>query len=227
VEKTLGTRPLLTGTIAELHEQFMALSSLTTSPQRPLYDFIDIGDDIADGIPIRIRSKVFTAGTSAGGGLALNVTDALIEEGHGSYVQGVVAIVPITAYPSSVPVEYKSQYTSYEENGSGVPIIDASTMKTLFEAAGCKYDDPRTFVTLSQNLSQFPPTYISTCGKDPLRDDGKVLEAMLKKLDVKTRSDHYSGVPHSFWLFPNMHGEDVLANAVSGAQWILSNLTQL
>lgn len=174
-----------------------------------------------------IRSKVFTAGTSAGGGLALNVTDALSEEGHGSYVQGVVAIVPITAHPSSVPVEYKSQYTAYEGNGSGVPIIDASTMKTFFEATGCKYDDPRTFVTLSQNLSQFHPTYISTCDKDPLRDDGKVLEAMLKKLDVKTRSDHYSGVPHCFSLFPNMRGEEVLANTVSGAQWILSNLAQL
>ena len=160
---------------------------------------------------------------SAGGGLALLVTDVLLEEGNSSHVQGVVAIVPITAHPSSIPVEYKSQYTSYEENGSGVPIIDASTMKTFLEAAGCKYDDPRTFVTLSQNLSRFPPTYISTCGKDPLRDDGRVLEAMLKRVDVKTRSDHYSGVPHCFWLFPNTNEEEVLANVVKGAQWVLSN----
>lgn len=44
----------MTGTVTELHEQFVALSSLTTSPQLPLGDFINIGDDIADGIPIRI-----------------------------------------------------------------------------------------------------------------------------------------------------------------------------
>ena len=171
------------------------------------------------------KSKVFCAGSSAGGGLALNVTDALLEEDSSSHVQGVLAIVPITAHPSSIPVEYKSQYTSYEEHSSGVPIIDASTMKTLFEAAGCKYDDPRTFVTLSQNLSRFPPTYISTCEKDPLRDDGRVLEAMLKKANVKTRSDHYSGVPHCFWLFPNTNEKEVLDNVVRGAQWILSNLS--
>lgn len=169
------------------------------------------------------KHRVFSAGTSAGGGLALLVTDALVEEGNRSHVQGVVAIVPITAHPSSIPVEYKSQYTAYEENGSGVPVIDASTMNTFFQAAGCKYDDPRAFVTLSQNLSRFPPTYISTCGKDPLRDDGRVLEAMLKRADVKTRSDYYSGMPHCFWLFPNVHGEEVLANAVKGAQWILLN----
>lgn len=170
-----------------------------------------------------IKSRIFTAGTSAGGGLALLVTDALIQEGKNSHVKGVITAVPITAHPSSIPEEYKSQYTSYEENGSGVPVADASTLKTFFEAAGCKYDDPRTFVTLSQNLSQFPPTYISTCEKDPLRDDGRVLEAMLKKEGVKTKSDNYIGQPHCFWLFPNVNGEEFLANVGKGAQWVLSN----
>ena len=128
-------------------------------------------------------------------------------------------MVHVTAHPESIPVEYKSQYTAYTDNKSGVPIIDAATMQTFFEAAGTNYHDEKVFVTLSKNLKDFPPVYIATCGKDPLRDDGRVLEAMLKKEGVKTKSDHYEGVPHYFWLFPGIER----GNVAKGAQFVLSN----
>ncbi len=96
-------------------------------------------------------------------------------------------------------------------------------METFFSAAGVSPNDEKAFVTLSKDLKSFPPTYISTCGKDPLRDDGKVLEVMLKKEGVKTKSDFYEGVPHYFWLFPGVErGEEFLGNVVKGAQWIVS-----
>ena len=163
-------------------------------------------------------------GASAGGGLALTVADQAIKVGQGSHIQGIVAMVPVTAHPSSIPSEYASQYKAYEENGSGVPVIDASTMKTFFEAVNADYKDEKTFVTLSKDLSKFPPTYVCTCGKDPLRDDGRVLEEMLKKEGVKTKSDKYEGLPHYFWMMPGIPGgEAFLANVVKGAQWVLSN----
>ena len=97
-------------------------------------------------------------------------------------------------------------------------------MRILFEAAGVDYHDERTFVTLSKNLAEFPRTYICTCGKDPLRDDGTVLGAMLKKASVETKSDFYPGFPHNFWIFPGIkRSEEVLANVVKGAQWALRN----
>jgi versiconal hemiacetal acetate esterase len=66
--------------------------------------------------------------------------------------------------------------------------------------------------------------YIATCGKDPLRDDGRALEAMLKKEGIKTKSDHYEGVPHNFWLFPGIErGEEFSLNVAKGAQFVLSN----
>jgi versiconal hemiacetal acetate esterase len=170
------------------------------------------------------QSKFFTTGGSAGGGLALTVADQIIKSGKKDYIQGIVAMVPIAAHPESIPAEYKSQYTAYTENATGVPVIDADTMRIFFEAAGTNYHDEKTFVTLSKNLKEFPPTYICTCGKDPLRDDGRVLEAMLKKDGVKTRSDFYAGLPHYFWLMPGIKGgEEFLANVVKGAQWALSN----
>lgn len=133
-------------------------------------------------------------------------------------------MVPVTAHPTSIPSEYASQYTAYKDNGSGVPVIDAASMKTFFEAVDADYKDEKVFVTLSKDLGKFPPTYIATCGKDPLRDDGRVLEKMLKKEGVKTRSDTYEGFPHYFWLMPGIKGgEQFLANVVKGAQWVLSS----
>lgn len=132
-------------------------------------------------------------------------------------------MVPVTAHPSSIPAEYKPQYQSYDENATDVPVIDAATMKTFFDAAAVDPHDEKAFVTLSKNLKEFPPTYIATCEKDPLRDDGIVLEAMLKKEGVKTKSDFYEGVPHYFWLFPGVaRGEEFLLNVAKGAQWVLS-----
>jgi versiconal hemiacetal acetate esterase len=100
-------------------------------------------------------------------------------------------MVPVTAHPESIPAEYKSQYTAKTENASGVPVVDASTVMTFFDAVDCNPHNEKMLVTLSKNLAEFPPTYICTCYKDPLRDDGRVLEAMLKKAGVKTKSDHF------------------------------------
>ncbi|PBP26194.1 hypothetical protein BUE80_DR002863 [Diplocarpon rosae] len=169
------------------------------------------------------QSQVFTTGASAGGGLALGVADHFSTFSTGPKVRGVIAMVPVTAHPASIPAAYKSQYTAYTENATGVPIIDAATMKTFFDAAAIDPNDGKAFVVLSENLGKFPPTYIATCGKDPLRDDGRVLEAILKQEGVKTKSDFYEGVPHYFWLFPGIAGgEEFLKNVVKGTQWVLS-----
>jgi versiconal hemiacetal acetate esterase len=131
-------------------------------------------------------------------------------------------MVPITAHPSSLPSKYSSYYTSYTENATGVPIIDAESMRIFFEQAGADYEDEKVFVSLSKDLDKFPKTYIATCGKDPLRDDGRVLEVMLKERGVQTKSDFYEGVPHYFWMFPGIKGgEEFLMNVVKGAQWVL------
>ncbi|KAF4634017.1 hypothetical protein G7Y89_g4094 [Cudoniella acicularis] len=170
------------------------------------------------------QSQVFTVGASAGGGLALTVADQVIKSGNPSHVQGVVAMVPVTAHPSSIPAAYKSHYTAYTENARGVPVINADSMRVFFEVAGADYNDEKVFVTLSPRLGELPPVYVATCGKDPLRDDGRVLERMIKDKGGKVRSDHYEGVPHYYWLFPGIEGgEEFLGNVVKGAQWVLSN----
>jgi hypothetical protein len=46
------------------------------------------------------------------------------------------------------------------ENATGVPIIDRASMETFLAASESKSDDVKAFVTLSENLKDFPPVYV-------------------------------------------------------------------
>ncbi|RAL61682.1 hypothetical protein DID88_002750 [Monilinia fructigena] len=251
IEKALGTRPLLTGSIAEIKQQFNAMFTTIAAQVGPLDSSVQarathpqMASQLGPKhkLPVMLddsvkaykwawqhvseigadNAHVFTIGTSAGAGLALTVANDLIAAGKRDLVQGIVALVPITAHPLSVPAAYKEHYKSYDENASGVPIIDRATMDTFLAAVDTDFNDPRTFVTLSPHLDKFPPTYISTCGKDVLRDDGKVLELMLEEKGVKTKRNLYDELPHWFWAFPGLkYTEEFLANTCEGVKFVL------
>jgi versiconal hemiacetal acetate esterase len=71
-------------------------------------------------------------------------------------------------------------------------------------------------------LAEFPPTYLSACGADPLRDDNVVLEAELKSKGVKTRLDVYDGLPHLFWNFPTLKSSRIFVeNLLAGIKFVL------
>ena len=112
---------------------------------------------------------------------------------------GIVALAPITMHPEFVPEEFKPNYTAYVENAAG-PLIDRAAMyvfngtwKTSLWASsaiiiitainGCDNmkDDPYVFPALHPRKSELPPVYISTCGADPLRDDGTIYKIELDK----------------------------------------------
>ena len=89
-------------------------------------------------------------------------------------------------------------------------------MRTFFEAAGANYYNKKTFVILSKDLADFPLIYICTYGKNPLRDNGRVLESMLKKYGVRTKSNFYPSLPHLPRIFPGIKGgEEFLADVVN------------
>lgn len=65
-----------------------------------------------------VEGKIFTAGVSAGGQLAIALALKAIDEGLGDSLVGVVAQVPATIHPDGVPEELKSKYSSYEEHAN-------------------------------------------------------------------------------------------------------------
>ncbi|KAL2186602.1 alpha/beta-hydrolase [Thermothelomyces heterothallicus CBS 203.75] len=169
-------------------------------------------------------AKVFLIGASVGGGVALSVALKLIARGQAGQVAGIVALAPITMHPEHVPDEFRADYTAYEENAEG-PLINRAAMYVFNSINGCdeRKDDPYVFPALHPLLGpELPPTYISTCGADPLRDDGTVIQRALSRHGVRCRLKNYEGLPHFFWIYPEIPtGDTFRADTVEGVRFVL------
>ena len=159
--------------------------------------------------------KFWSIGGSAGGGIALQVANKLVQDPNlKGAIKGVAAIVPVTMHYDQVPEELKPKYTAYVENGSGAPIIDKKSMELFFDYAGVDPKDSDTFTALAtENHKNYPPVYFAVCERDPLRDDGLIMEELLKKAGVKTKLDFYKDMPHYVRIIPCNHsltGMDLL-----------------
>ena len=96
-------------------------------------------------------------------------------------------------------------------------------METFYKQAGVSPNDEKVFVSLSKDLGSFPPTYVTYCGKDPLRDDGKVLVEMLKERGVKTKRDFWDGMPHYWWMFPGIRNAGLFyGGLIGGCKWAVA-----
>ncbi|KAK5942473.1 hypothetical protein PMZ80_005038 [Knufia obscura] len=172
-------------------------------------------------------NKMYTAGGSAGGALALQICNAVLKnDSLKSSIKGVAAQTPVTVHYSHVPEKYKSMYKAYDENAKDVPIIDKASMDTFFEHLGADAKDASCFTLLdSDNHKNFPPVYFTSCEFDPLRDDAYVMEAALKDAGVETKHDHYKGFPHFFWIIPSIpEGAEYMGNLMQGIGWLQSKM---
>lgn len=86
-------------------------------------------------------------GCSAGGALSLSLANHALGHRKESNpgLQGVIALAPVTLHPDYVIPEYQEIYTSYWENGIGVPVMDSATM--------------RMYLCMLQYMSLFPRPY--------------------------------------------------------------------
>jgi acetyl esterase/lipase len=73
-----------------------------------------------------------------------------------------------------------------------------------------------------RSVKDFPRTWIVTCEKDPLRDDGVILENMLIAHGVVVQRKHYNGFGHCFWIFPQIDKRlELLADVVNGVKFVI------
>ena len=108
-------------------------------------------------------------GDSAGGNLAIVVTQSLAEE---EAMVPVVLQVPL--YPLADPL---AQHRSYRDFGDGFFLTSAS-MDFFEQAYRADPDDRRTYPILGRHEGT-PPTVLMTAGLDPLRDSGRTYAAHL------------------------------------------------
>ncbi|KAF5618971.1 lipase esterase [Fusarium tjaetaba] len=163
-----------------------------------LYEWAFNNADSIGGNP----SNMFTIGTSAGGCLALAVARKVVLGQTNlptDAITGVVALCPVAFHPRNIPTEFQGKHSSYKENKDNVPIVDEESLLQMFDNSGIDPDDKSYFPILDDRcLKAFPNTYVATCGKDPLRDDGRVLYDSLSSAGVPTKTGHYGDMPHCF-----------------------------
>jgi len=125
-----------------------------------------------------------------------------------------------------VPEKYKADFTAYDQNASNVPMVDKTSMLQFFDIAGVTSETKDYFPAADLDChGQFPPTYICTCEIDPVRDDGRVMIKSLRDAGVKTKWDHYDGLPHNFFVFPGLpETKTFMEQTFSGISWVIEQM---
>ena len=78
------------------------------------------------------KGPIAIAGKSAGGCLVFSVALKMIDEGRGGDMLGIVPCQPLTVHPDAVPAEFKSRFTSYDENAENT----VNTKKAMYAFYG-------------------------------------------------------------------------------------------
>ncbi|KAL5390175.1 hypothetical protein PMIN03_010703 [Paraphaeosphaeria minitans] len=172
-----------------------------------------------------VEAKIFTAGVSAGGQLAIALALKALDEGLDDALVGVVAQIPATIHPDGVSEELKARYTSYEEHANHT-IDTARAMRAFWKAFGTLPTDPYGSPLLHPKIKHLKKVYLTVAGHDTLRDDGLLFREKLEENKVPYRFDFYEGYPHYHWTWPSSKldkpREEHNANLAKGVQWVVS-----
>lgn len=171
-------------------------------------------------------SKMVIWGGSAGGALATALVYRLVQEGKGDQVAGLVSMNGLALHPDATPSEYKNLMTSYVENAGPLPFISGDDGMELYRFfnLGPPNTDFRLFPAAggAKAVRGFPSTYIITSDNDAARDDGTVLEAVLRDAGVSVKRDNVMGLAHYFWIFPLPKVNEKFWNSLTkGIRWTL------
>ena len=139
----------------------------------------ELGLDVTGLIPM---------GDSAGGNLALVVTNSLSRKPADA---PVVMQVPI--YPVANDV---GQDTSRRDFAEGY-VLTGATMDWFTAQYAGPADDPRNFPALDE-CAPYPPTVLCTAGLDPLRDSGREHAAKLIRCGTDVTYLEFRGTVHGF-----------------------------
>ena len=137
-------------------------------------------------------SRLALAGESAGGNLAIATAVAARDAGVQAPTH-VLAIYPVGQTGNLDTASYRDSATAKPLNKA---MIGWFVDKLLAQPAD--KSDPRLDVVHAK-LAGLPPVTIINAQIDPLREDGAMLEAALKKAGVKVQRKVYTGVTHEFF----------------------------
>ncbi|BBD72980.1 alpha/beta hydrolase [Sulfodiicoccus acidiphilus] len=138
-------------------------------------------------------SSIAVAGDSAGGNLAAVVS--IMARDSGIPLKEQVLIYPATDFATETP--------SVTEFGEGL-FLTREMMRWFGEQylnRGSEILDPRVSPARADDLSRLPPALVITAEYDPLRDQGEIYAAKLRKAGVEVVNVRYGGQIHGFLSF--------------------------
>ncbi|OQU97177.1 hypothetical protein CLAIMM_03152 [Cladophialophora immunda] len=154
--------------------------------------------------------KIIVGGGSAGANLTAALLFKLRAHDATMDILGQILNIPVTCHPQRFPKE-RFAYFSYTQNAAS-PIVDSGKMDWFWNqylsssTDGDLFSSPTVSPLLASDKATqgLPPTLIQVAGMDPLRDEGLAYAEALKANRVPVTVKVYSGLPHAFYIHPNL-----------------------
>ena len=121
----------------------------------------------------------------------------LRDSGRKDRLAGQFLRIPVTCHPDAFPKSLADSPSSYQIF-TDAPILSKKVMDDFWDIYEVGSDASSLDVSplLANEFREFPPTYISVSGVDPLRDRGIEYAKKLNSAGIPVKIEIYSGYPH-------------------------------
>lgn len=137
-------------------------------------------------------SRMVLMGNSAGANLVAVIMQKAKKEGTG----GEIKLQVMNGLPADCRPQNMESSVSYRENATGYFQTKAACCFAVENYAPGAYNNPEVSPVLTEDLSGLPPAVIINAEFDPLRDDGFLYAAKLRKSGVKVWDKCFAGAIH-------------------------------
>ena len=236
----LGHAGMLSTIASSLSKRFNAVvvsASYRLAPEHPFPTGVNDAWDVLSYCAANAKKVLYAdptagfivGGVSSGGSMSISIAHMARDQNMQPPLTGLYLASASARAPnndgSQLPEQYKDRFLSRsQEKCVNDPVLPANMvnfMDNLYQAdKTSELYAPLMWPTGHKGL---PPTYTQICGIDTSRDENLILADMLKKEDVSTRVDLYSGLPHAFWgVLPSMpQAKKWSEDTLEGFQWLL------
>lgn len=137
-------------------------------------------------------SRIALTGNSAGANLVAVITQKAKKEG----ISNKIKLQIMNGLPADLSPQNMETSVSYQENAQGYWQTKAACYFAVELYAPGQYNHPEVSPILTEDLKGLPPAVIITAEFDPLRDDGILYAAKLRKNGVKVWDKCFAGQIH-------------------------------
>lgn len=143
-------------------------------------------------------SRIALLGISAGANLTAVITQKARKDG----ISNKIKLQILNGLPADCSPQHMETSVSYNENAKGYWQTKAACYFAVELYAPGQYNNPEVSPILTEDLRGLPPAVIINAEFDPLRDDGILYAAKLRKSGVKVWDKCFAGQIHMLLGLP-------------------------